>query len=212
MRECVLLDTLVHCGCEADGTLGGEFVWAVVGSQMKLVRVGSQLHVDMDIGSKRRVMKKIGSDDLEVGGIYRNKAGKLGMFCGWVHSAVAPKKKRGLWYELTRYGKEHGLDADYLNHYFYFKVTQSHSYVEATGEKETLPDDLVAQYRNRAVTRVLESVAHERSRTGYYGYNRHRPFNEAEYIQTFAESLTLTPHGEALVIPDQVKAYITVSA
>jgi hypothetical protein len=28
MREGVLLDTLVHCGCEADGTLGGEFVSA----------------------------------------------------------------------------------------------------------------------------------------------------------------------------------------
>lgn len=42
-REDVMMDCLLHEGC-IGGILQSQFVWARIGSQMKLIRVGSELY------------------------------------------------------------------------------------------------------------------------------------------------------------------------
>lgn len=80
LREDVLLDALLECGIQK-GKIDADFIWARVGSQMKLVRVGSTLHAALVKASQRRVQEKVKT--LEPGGIYRNVKGESFLVIGW---------------------------------------------------------------------------------------------------------------------------------
>jgi hypothetical protein len=82
LREDVLLDTLKRGKGVQKGELHGPFVWCVVGSHMKLVRVDSPLHKAIQEAGKRKETKDIPSKNLEVGGIYENRRGKQFLFLG----------------------------------------------------------------------------------------------------------------------------------
>lgn len=72
LREDVLLDTMIQVGVSKGGILKGTFIWARVGSQMKLVRVGSELHDALLKNTELATKKKI--TQFEVGGVYRGKS------------------------------------------------------------------------------------------------------------------------------------------
>jgi hypothetical protein len=82
-REDVLLDAILNCGILENGVLPGEYVFASVGSEMKLIRVGSLLHEKMIEATDYWKKDVIGK--LEVGGIYRNKV-KTMLYLGPVYS------------------------------------------------------------------------------------------------------------------------------
>lgn len=72
LREDVLMDTILEKGIDEKGILKGEFIWARVDTDMKLIRVGSKLHEEM-IQSTKLNSVKISKSKLEVGGVYSNK-------------------------------------------------------------------------------------------------------------------------------------------
>lgn len=72
LREDVLMDTILEKGIDKKGILKGEFIWARVDTDMKLIRVGSKLHEEM-IQSTRLNSVKISKSKLEIGGVYSNK-------------------------------------------------------------------------------------------------------------------------------------------
>lgn len=74
LREDVLLDAMLHEGIGVGGKLGGRYIFAVVGSQMKLVRIGSALYDAVSESTKVGKTKAI--KDFEVGGIYARKSGE----------------------------------------------------------------------------------------------------------------------------------------
>lgn len=81
LREDVLLDILLNVKTE-NGYLPGEYVFAKVGAEMKLVRVGSLLHTKMVDATdywKDEVITKF-----DIGGIYQNKIGKV-IYLGQVY-------------------------------------------------------------------------------------------------------------------------------
>jgi hypothetical protein len=82
-----------------DGTyLTGKFVWAVLGSQTRLVRYKSKLYESLLESGKRKLLKKIPMKDLEAGGIYETKSGERSVMLGRV-------KGRGfLSYKLSKHG------------------------------------------------------------------------------------------------------------
>ena len=80
LREDVLLDTMLYEGVEKGGVLNGSFIWGYIGSQMKLVRVGSALHSALEVANKRDKKQKISRKDLEIGGIYKAKANIIKVF------------------------------------------------------------------------------------------------------------------------------------
>jgi hypothetical protein len=84
LREDVLLDTLLTVGVEPGGVLNGEYVFGKVRSQMKLVRVGSDLHEVLYESMRRAEMKPIGKDDITYGGVYETKSGTKYLCCGMV--------------------------------------------------------------------------------------------------------------------------------
>lgn len=83
LREDVLLDAMLNDGIGKNGALFGSYIFASVGSSMKLIRVGSLLHEKMIAATDYKTMKKI--TDLEVGGIYRNKKETV-LYLGYVYT------------------------------------------------------------------------------------------------------------------------------
>lgn len=71
MREDVMLDTMINVGMGVNATLPGEYVFAQIGSEMKLIRVGSKLHELMvestEFGKRENI------DTLIPGHIYSSK-------------------------------------------------------------------------------------------------------------------------------------------
>lgn len=62
-------------GGRGNGTyFNGEFVWAVMGSQSRIVRVGSKTHQEIVSSQVRREKQPI--EELEVGGVYRTRKGE----------------------------------------------------------------------------------------------------------------------------------------
>lgn len=100
LREYVLLDTILNVGIAAGGLLNGEYLFAVQGSQMKLVRYGSELYQELTEATERRQSKKIGVKDRTVGGIYKNIKGETFVFGGFVDTIEIPV--------INRYRHEYG--------------------------------------------------------------------------------------------------------
>lgn len=53
-----------------------QFVWVVMGSQSRIVRVGSKTHQEIVESEVRKELADIKPEDLEVGGVYQNRQGK----------------------------------------------------------------------------------------------------------------------------------------
>lgn len=102
LREDVLLDTIQEVGISPGGVLNGSYLFATVGSQMKLIREGSALHKELIGATARRNSKKISSKDLEVGGVYATVGGSQFVFGGLVDT-VEIKSKYNSGYNRGRY-------------------------------------------------------------------------------------------------------------
>jgi len=83
-REDVLLDAILNGGILDNGVLPGEYIFASVGSEMKLIRVGSLLHEKMIEATN--YWKKDVITSLEIGGIYRNKT-KTVLYLGPIYTS-----------------------------------------------------------------------------------------------------------------------------
>lgn len=76
LREDVLLDVIRNTGIKKGGVLNGEFIWATVGSQNKIIRVGSSLHKECLEDQKTR-NSPIKQSEYEVGRSYSNNNGNF---------------------------------------------------------------------------------------------------------------------------------------
>lgn len=72
LREDILLDAILEVGINKNGYINGKYIWARVGSDMKLIRVDSSLYKEMK-ESTRLNSVKINKSQLEIGGVYENK-------------------------------------------------------------------------------------------------------------------------------------------
>lgn len=104
MREDVILDTMITCGIEKGAVLKGEYVWAKYGAQMKLVRVGSQMHVEAMKNPDPSDMKEIKPGDIEVGGVYESKSGNKLMYLGAFSTYYFMQSERS-GYFVSRYDR-----------------------------------------------------------------------------------------------------------
>lgn len=86
MREDVLLDAMIKAGIREGGILNGEYIWANVSSQMKIVRVGSALHMSLIKDTEKSKLKRIGIKELVHGGVYATKRGEKYVYLGRVNA------------------------------------------------------------------------------------------------------------------------------
>ncbi len=169
LREDVLLDTIIECGIDKGGTPKGKFVWARVGSQMKLVRVGSKLHESLIESTNDRVKKPI--KNLKIGGIYAGRDKRKFIYLGnfdytditlsypdggnnneWVVYGNRYNKKPDIiktniksqmfFYEIDKYGKDDKL-FDSLHR---FSTKKNHAFINEI-EIVALPENWLAQLK-----------------------------------------------------------------
>jgi len=163
LREDVLFDTIMEKGIDRGGILRGKFIFAVIGSQMKLIRFGSSLHKEVMKVDKLRDNKRIPIKDLVVGGMYSGKSGKTAVYLGKANclhftfsgiqygkgrrkpkitsSNVRVIKNKMLWWEMDIYGSinlknKAMLDSAYddlKDHTWMVVLKNSHSYNNLIG-------------------------------------------------------------------------------
>lgn len=108
VREDVVLDTMLQEGIEAGGILKGEFIWAKCGTQMKLVRRGSELYkliAEFELKKDKPIIPK---KKLEVGGVYRTKKKDIFIYLGNVNTTQfifesVTNKKYNFWDNSCHY-------------------------------------------------------------------------------------------------------------
>jgi len=84
LREDVLLDLMRTVGISKGGYLNGEYIWAKIHAEMKLVRVGSDLHAALTTATERREMDIISKKDLKPWHLYQQKNGEVFLYAGEV--------------------------------------------------------------------------------------------------------------------------------
>lgn len=183
LRSDVMMDALLKVGVSPGGIINGEFIWAQLGKNTILVRIGSELHrLIVDFQEKKKA-KKVRKKDLEFGGLYTDIRNKKAVFLGYVSTTsynyigerpnwktrnnTKPdfqykhtfKKKGMLFYEIN--GRE-GLDKclakmkDEKRNYGY-RIVQSHSYLEKIKDVE-VPDDITLFLRKQARHEIKERI------------------------------------------------------
>ena len=176
LREDQLLEAMVAVGIERGGVLGGEWVWGIIGSQMKLIRVGSAQHEKLAQTTAQRAAKKISARDLKVGTIYARSNGDRQLFCGFV-TVPGQKGKMQLWWEpyswrdLSEAQGQFNEDLLEMSRPSYsgqqhtparqcrrFKLTKSHSCKSIDGTIE-VPEDVVEIVRGVWHGHALERYA-----------------------------------------------------
>lgn len=128
LREDVFLEALITQGIGVGGELGGDYVFAFLGSQMRVVRVGSDLHAGLEKTTERKKTKPIADKDLVIGGVYRGKSGDVEIYCGHV---MDDGKKKQFWVKSWAYGD--ALNAEKIQEDFSQHATGlRHEYDHAT--------------------------------------------------------------------------------
>jgi len=140
LREDVLMDVILNEGIDAGGRLKGKFVFGIIGSQMKLILIGSKLYNDACVVDIKRKEKPI--KNFKPGHIYEsitNKEVFLGkgqllrinqyMDKDGCHNEIEIKKNVTVW--LDSFDKENFLQ---LNTSKYYNFRKSHSFIKETGD------------------------------------------------------------------------------
>ena len=84
LRTDVLLDILANTKVERGEVKGAQFIWARVGSHMKIVRVGSAIHTELIESDKVKAQVAIKQKDLKPGDVLQKANGEKEVFLGWV--------------------------------------------------------------------------------------------------------------------------------
>jgi hypothetical protein len=150
LREDVLMDVLLKAGVNAGGILQGEYIWAKIGSQMKLIRIGSELHrLVVEFGSKKDI-KPVRKNELEVGGVYQTRKKEKAIFLGYVNSTLYKRKTKPpsgyssyyVSYEQTTYKPSFDYETSKVKKSMLFYRCYDHEGLEKSLEKmKTKPLD-----------------------------------------------------------------------
>lgn len=236
LREDVLVDTLLQSGVEPGGILKGEYVWAKLRSQMKLVRVGSELHRLIKEFDSKKDIKPVGKRDLEVGGVYQDRKKDKAIFVGYVNSVAykdedpmpyynrrdqiadfkykkTPIKKSLLFYTLYDHV---GLDESVKNmkkpagEHFY-TIRKTHTFIEKIDQVK-IPENIPQYLRERAVKEIKEKIlqytGHISPPQGYAKIDSAYLENSIEYHSVH---LNLYEYGGTEVEPFDVKKFLIFS-
>lgn len=94
IREDIMLEAMLIKGVRQGSFIACKFVWARIGAQMKLIRVGSSLHAEMLLAHKRKYQKNVSTKDLVPGTIYSNINSDF-IFLGFTKAASLQVESRG---------------------------------------------------------------------------------------------------------------------
>lgn len=205
LREDVFLDALLAKGVEVGGRLPGPFIWARIGSQMKLIRVGSPLYDRVVAAHEHGLKKNVSTNEIEIGGVYKNRVGEVFVYLG---QCSTTKVSRGCaefkdldnvqgWLKIYGEKSPQG-DFDKIvekNYYFYFSTVKKRTIVEKLGNVQ-LPSNLWPTIRRMARENIKTRLQKSADRSlGWLTYQ-----NENDAIEA---SEALYAHGVDEVWPKE---------
>lgn len=101
LRCDVLLDT-IKVSRITKGKILDKFIWAKIGSQMKLVRENSLLHHKLIESTNRKSLRNISAHEYEIGQCYSTRGGKKYVYLGDHESIKYGKKVKGhMWLSFS---------------------------------------------------------------------------------------------------------------
>lgn len=237
LREDVLMDTLLQVGIAPGGILQGEYIWAKMGSQMKLVRIGSEVHRLLNEFEARSAVKPVGKKDLEVGGVYRDKKKNTAIFIGYVNTVMykeepcpssswrSPTEKAKFVFEQTVIKKGmlfyevydfEGIaksvkEMTKKDSSYQYKLKKTHTYIEKVQEVVLL-EGMIEKLRTKAVQQIkdqiLEYTGHKAPKQGY---GKIDDWHLSSTISYHSEHLNLYPFEGTPVDPFDVKKFLLFS-
>lgn len=167
MREDVFLEALLIGGITPGGYLAGEYIFAIMGSQLRIVRHGSRLHTALIGTTTRGQTKPIPINELIIGNAYQNKGGEIAVYCGRAIDPIDNKKK--LFWMHGIYSSELSKIQEQFNERVSGEISWaahlqlSHSYVESIGPID-IGDRSKYYYQ-------VDIQKYPDGRRSYYGYN-----------------------------------------
>lgn len=200
LREDILLDSILNVGIDVGGKLKGEYIWAKVGSAMKLIRVNSPLHEELIKSTEMNVMTKI--KNLEIGRVYESKTQKLlylGKFKTTIFELNNCHPARNDYYKpvdksegtLTHKPAEGMLflEADYDGKFrfgetYMYKFAKSHALKIDTGKTIPLPDNWLKNLKNKLVRYGKET-------TDKYKEIQNLKYGEIYYLSDYSDLINL---------------------
>lgn len=230
----VVMDTILQVGIDPGGILKGEYIWAKMGSsQMKLIRVGSELHrLIVEFESKKDI-KMIGKKNLEVGGVYQDRRKNQAIFLGYVNTTryntlsiskteffqnknyefkyeMRAIKKAMLFYEVSACDSLEDsikkIKTD-LPSYSY-PIKKSHKYIEKIDQVD-IPNDIIEYLRNKFIRKIKEKIVE------YANHKAAGNRNAISYLKYEIENqsnyLNLYRFGGEVVEPFDIKKYLIFS-
>lgn len=236
-REDVLMDTLLKAGVKEGGVLQGEYIWAKMGSQMKLVRIGSELHrLIVEFDSKKDI-KPVGKGDLEIGGVYQDRKKNKVIFVGYVNTIVfkstatgdrwtrqrfndkptfdfkkTAKKKSMLFFEIWSHEKLDDAVKSMVkkDNVYNFKIKSSHTYIEKVDQVK-IPDNIIETLRNKARDEMKEQILeYVGKKAPKQNYARIDAWGLEDHLEYNSSHLNLVPYGTDADVFD-VKKFLVFS-
>lgn len=206
LREDVLLEAMIAKGIKPGGELGGLYLWAIVGSQMKLIRAGSLLHKELKASTERKTMTAI-KKGFEVGHVYRQANGKRLVYLGEfqtldIFDTTAEERKANnwryvtepnyvtkpwhgqIWYEVGERDESAQAAVNKMD-YFDFKYRTSAPKVVQDVETVKLKPDVAKMIQDAAIRNMEEQA----KRDQLYGYKSDHTLLQhmAQYLNTVAK-------------------------
>lgn len=192
LREDVLMDTLLQVGVSPGGILHGEYIWVKSGSQMKLIRVGSELHKLITEFAATKDMKPISKGLLDVGGVYQNRKKEKYIFLGYVNTtstnfgqrtangkptfnpAHFPLKKVMLFFALNAHDSQANqikqMNGKISESRWSFSIKKTHTFIEKV-EQLVIAPDFIEKLRARAHKEIKQQIVEYTKNTKDNGWN-----------------------------------------
>lgn len=182
IKDELLIDIIRNSEITNNGVVSGQFIWAKIAGHLKLIRVGSQLHSDVQDSHNKKFNPKIKNSQFEIGGIYRSRNGTTQVFLGNVRSTIYYLKytnnshalfdynvdydKQYMFFaEITRWNNKKNKKLSDLigddwninenNSLVRYDLKRSHSFIEKLGNIE-VPENMISEVRTMYKSKVAK--------------------------------------------------------
>jgi hypothetical protein len=182
LREDVLMDTILKSGISKGGILGGDYIWVKINSQIKLVRIGSEIYDLISEFHAKKDIKPISKNQLEIGGIYQNRKKEKVIFIGYGQNIVfkdntkkcdsitfdfeySKKKNVLVFFEYYNFQSDIKNEQDFkkscklttADGNFRIRLVNDNNYIEKVGNI-SVPTNLINTIRERALSKIRQDV------------------------------------------------------
>lgn len=185
--EADFMQDAIHNSTIKNGKIEGSFIWAAIGSSLKLVRIDSPLYKKIINFDRRKNLPKIKKKEFEVGGVYATPSGKAEIFLGKidtdqdyldyktkVNSQISHRNKC-LFYKVYNQG-DYTIDFESLSPYK-VGIKNNYSFVEKIAQVN-LDKNIIAKIRSHYVDKMKQFIVDHSSNDaqkswilGEYRYN-----------------------------------------